>query len=601
MKKKQLWKYAASGALSVLLCLSAVMYAQAALDATAAGTAAAEASAEAATEAAAEASSEASSEAAAEAEDLGDEEMPFWAEDSLTAMSIKNYVEKVTDEESDSFIPVRDRIAVFDFDGTLYGELFPTYFDTTMFVHRVLHDDSWEAPEDLKQIAAEMEEGMKARKMPERSEEILATSIPRAYKGMTVSQYEDYVKEFMTYPVDGFEGMTYGEGYYLPMISLVKYLADHDFQIWICSGTDRVCVRTLVEHGLGWWIPPARVIGTNHTIVAAEQNGADPLNYLYKSGDDVVMGGELIAKNLKMNKVSAIVQEIGQVPVLTFGNSGSDLSMAQYTVNNEKYEGRAYLLLCDDTEKDYGSLKKALSLKETCVKSGFYTVSMKHDFTTIYGNDVHKIDHTDNYTWMLKEGEAQEAGAANAKAAKGGIATPGNYPEMGIDREHEQTTEIGDCETWTQMVDRSLQDGQGYANAELGGTDVFLVADRTFNGGAGVDAATEAEVFGYADGLPVYLGNVRCGGSATPLAIEDGKLYTAGHHYIGKHTVEDGALVTVEEAWQTFDADGNITYHYSSGGGEDTDLAEGEAEDLFESMLAEYFHAKPVAFSTVSR
>ena len=335
----------------------------------------------------------------------GDPELPFWAEDSLTTMSIKNYVADVTDESSENFIPVRDRIAVFDFDGTLFGELYPTYFDTTMFVHRVLHDDSFDAPEDLKKIASEMEEGMKSRKMPEGSEEILATSVPKAYKGMTVSEYEDYIREFMTFPADGFEGMCYGDGFYLPMMSLVKYLADNDFEVWVCSGTDRICARTLVDHALGWWVPPSRVIGTNHTIVAAEQDGADPLKYVYKSDDDVVMGGELIVKNLKMNKVSAIVQEIGKVPVLAFGNSTGDLSMAQYTVNNSRYPGAAYLLLCDDTERDYGNPKKALSLQETCIKSGFHTVSMKHDFTTIYGEDVVKTDHTDNYTWMRQAGE----------------------------------------------------------------------------------------------------------------------------------------------------------------------------------------------------
>ena len=67
-----------------------------------------------------------------ETTDVGDPDLPFWTEDSLTTMSIKNYVADVTDESSENFIPVKDRIAVFDFDGTLYGELYPTYFDTTM-------------------------------------------------------------------------------------------------------------------------------------------------------------------------------------------------------------------------------------------------------------------------------------------------------------------------------------------------------------------------------------------------------------------------------------------------------------------------------------
>ena len=311
-------------------------------------------------------------------------------------------MENATDESSEDFVPVEDRIAIFDFDGTLYGERYPTYFDTTMFVHRVLYDDSWEASEELTEIAKEMEEGMKAKKMPEGSEEILQEAVPKAYKGMTVSEYEDYIRSFMDYPVMGFDGLTYGEGFYLPMMSMVKYLYDHDFEVWVSSGTDRICARTLVDQGLGWWIPPSRVIGTNHTIVAAGQGETNPQKYTYKADDDVVMGGELVAKNLRMNKVSAIVQEIGKVPVLAFGNSTGDLAMAQYTVNNSQYKGEAFLLLCDDLERDYGSLEKAESFKKECDKKGFHTVSMKDEFTTIYGTEAHLLDAEEVYPWTAE-------------------------------------------------------------------------------------------------------------------------------------------------------------------------------------------------------
>ena len=320
-----------------------------------------------------------------------------------------------------------------------------------MFVHRVLHDDSFDAPENLKKIAQEMEEGMKTRKLPEGSEEILATSVPQAYKGMTVSEYEDYIRNFMEFPADGFENMKYGDGFYLPMISLVKYLADHDFEIWVCSGTDRICARTLVDHGLGWWVPHSRVIGTNHALAAAEQAGEDPLNYVYKNDDDVVLAGELIVKNLKMNKVTSIVQEIGKTPVLAFGNSTGDLSMAQYTVNNDQYEGRAYLLLCDDTERDYGRPEKALSLQEICVKSGFHTVSMKHDFTTIYGEDVHMVDHSDNYTWMWKtpdgSDEAEEAREESPEWV-GALKEAGEAEQLFV------VAAVGETTAWVSMHEK---------------------------------------------------------------------------------------------------------------------------------------------------
>ena len=68
--------------------------------------------------------------------------------------------------------------------------------------------------------------------------------------------------------------------------------------------------------------------------------------------------------------------------MLAFGNSTGDFSMATYTLQNKKYGGRAYMLLCDDTERDYGSPETAASFQQKCDLNGFYTVSMRDEFDT---------------------------------------------------------------------------------------------------------------------------------------------------------------------------------------------------------------------------
>ena len=98
----------------------------------------------------------------------------------------------------------------------------------------------------------------------------------------------------------------------------------------------------------------------------------------------------MLIKNQKMNKVFAIINEIGEAPVLAFGNSSGDISMAQYTVQNG---GKAYMLLCDDTERDYGNVEKAASFEQKCKELGFKTVSMKNEFKTIYGENVRKTSY----------------------------------------------------------------------------------------------------------------------------------------------------------------------------------------------------------------
>lgn len=313
-------------------------------------------------------------------------ELEYWAENSAPAQSIREYVENATDPASDKYVPAEDRIAVFDLDGTIIGELYPSYFEYMMFVHRALHDDTYEAPEDMKEFALAMEEGFVTGKMPENCERLHARYAGQSYAGMTIDEFKAYTREFMESEADGFTNLTRGEAFYWPMVSLVKYLDANDFQVYIVSGSDRNLIRGLIKDILP--VPENRVIGMTYNTVATGQGDTDGLDYLYTADDEVLLGGDLIIKTIKMNKVSIIAEEIGKVPVLAFGNSSGDLSMGQYVENNDQYEGRAYMVLCDDLEREHGNLDKAYSLRDFCVEHDFETISMRDDFATIYGDDV---------------------------------------------------------------------------------------------------------------------------------------------------------------------------------------------------------------------
>ncbi|MBO5496898.1 MAG: hypothetical protein J5967_05790, partial [Oscillospiraceae bacterium] len=115
-----------------------------------------------------------------------------------------------------------------------------------------------------------------------------------------------------------------------------------------------------------------------------------------QAGDQVVRTDKLIIKNLKMNKVLQIVQDIGQKPVLSFGNSSGDVSMHMYTISDNPYRSAAFMLIADDEVRDYGSAEKVAPLKQKWEESGFNVISMKNDFRTIYGDDVKK---TDSFHW----------------------------------------------------------------------------------------------------------------------------------------------------------------------------------------------------------
>ena len=90
-------------------------------------------------------------------------------------------------------------------------------------------------------------------------------------------------------------------------------------------------------------------------------------------------------KNLQMNKVSALIREIGVKPVLSFGNSHTDASMANYVIGGNKYRAAAFMVLCDDMKRENGNPKKAAAMKQSCEKSGWIPISMRDDWQTIYG------------------------------------------------------------------------------------------------------------------------------------------------------------------------------------------------------------------------
>ncbi len=317
--------------------------------------------------------------------------LDYWTEDSAAAESIREYVAQATDIYSEKYVPVEDRIAVFDMDGTVMGELYPSYFEYMMFIHRALYDDTYEAPEDMKEFARALEEGIKTGDMPKDNERLHAKYAGMSYAGMTIDEMKDYVRNFMDTKADGFENLTRGEAFYWPMVSLVDYLTANDFTCYIVSGSDRTIVRAVIEDWLP--IPENQCIGMSYSMVASGQGDTDGLDYVYTKDDEVILGGDLIIKTIKMNKVSQIALEIGKVPVLSFGNSSGDVSMARYVEDNEKYEGRAYMVLCDDLTREHGNEEKAESMRKTCLEQGFETISMRDDFATIYGDDVTVTDY----------------------------------------------------------------------------------------------------------------------------------------------------------------------------------------------------------------
>ena len=299
---------------------------------------------------------------------------------------LEAYMEAITDPTSVDYIPVENRIAVFDLDGTLFCETDPGYMDHMIFFHRVFEDPTYTPTAEQLAVGELVREYFNTGDYPSGLDEKHAKANAEVFAGMTPAEYDAYAKAYAAEKANGYEGMARGEAFYEPMLQLIRWLQSNEFTVYIVSGTNRPEVRALVDGVID--IPNAQIIGTDETIVASGQDGKDGLSYQYTGSDKLVMGGDFLAKNLKMNKVSVIAREIGQQPVLSFGNSSGDSSMANYVVKNNPYRSAAFMLCCDDLVRENGNMKKADSMRESCEKNGWVAVSMRDDWSTIYGVGV---------------------------------------------------------------------------------------------------------------------------------------------------------------------------------------------------------------------
>ena len=314
----------------------------------------------------------------------------LWNE--CTALTtLKNYIEDVTNEKSDNFIPIEDRIATFDMDGTFIGELYPTYFEYNMLEYRGLDDPTYtvkdpDVVEAANDIRSFVRDGVK---LPDHFDMKHARAAAKAYAGMSITEFDKYVKDYAKNTPNGFTGMTYADSFYKPMLEVFDYLKDNNFTYYVVSGSDRWICRALVD-SLG--IERNHVIGMNVELKSSKQGDEEGVDYTMSNDEYLVRTDNLLIKNLKTNKVKQIEEEIGKVPVLSFGNSSGDSAMHNYCKSNKEYKTEVFMLIADDDQRDHANLTETAKRKATWEENNYNIISMKNDFKTIYGDGVEKVD-----------------------------------------------------------------------------------------------------------------------------------------------------------------------------------------------------------------
>ena len=318
---------------------------------------------------------------------------PSWNPESESLRALVDFVADSTNEASPGYLEPADRIATFDMDGTILCEKAPIYLDSCLTMYRVLDDPTYNATEEERDAMQQVRDHAYSLGENFKPEGITKDDlVASAFAGMTPEEFRAYVVEFAE-KVDavGFEGMTYGQSFYKPMIEVINFLHANDFDVWMVSACEREVVRALVGR---FDIPLDHVIATDVPYVASgmgEEELADEYNMA--QDETVVLGTPLDSVECgKSGKPAAIAREIGKRPVLAFGNSTGDYSMLNYAQGNPDHAGMGFFIVCDDTEREYGSDEKAAAFFENAAAEGWTAISMANDWKDIYGEGVRKTE-----------------------------------------------------------------------------------------------------------------------------------------------------------------------------------------------------------------
>lgn len=301
--------------------------------------------------------------------------------DTPTRQAIVDFVDSVTRADSPTVIPVEERIAVFDNDGTLWPEHpMPIQLDFTLrrFAEQAATDPKlqteypWKAARE-KDFAWFGAATSKHYQGDDSDLQLLMKGMNLAWDKMSIEDYRKMVDAFFAEAVHPTLKRPYLKCGYQPMIELLRYLEANDFTVYIASGGDRDFMRGMAHAMYG--IPPERIIGSTQAL--EYQEGDDDVDVLYKSEVEIFDDGAV--------KPTRIWSRIGRRPVIAGGNSNGDIPMLRFARVATRPALRL-LVLHDDAEREFDDQKGAEKAIERASERGWTPISVKNDWSRVFAD-----------------------------------------------------------------------------------------------------------------------------------------------------------------------------------------------------------------------
>ena len=299
--------------------------------------------------------------------------LPSW-NNTAPKKSIMEFVEKTTKTGSPDFVPLAERIATFDNDGTLWAEQ-PMYFQAFFIFDRIKQlapqHPEWRSEEPFASVLKDDIKGGLSGGTEALLEMAMAT-----HAGTTTEEFGQIVIDWLTTAKHPKTGRFYTEMVYQPMLELLTYLRAKGFKTFIVSGGGIEFMRPWVERVYG--IPPEQVVGSSIKTKYEVRDGKPVLTRL----------PELNFIDDKAGKPVGINQHIGRRPIMAFGNSDGDFEMLEWTTSGTGLRFGLLIHHTDDIrewaydrDSHIGRLDRGL---DEGPRRGWTIVNIKDDWKVIF-------------------------------------------------------------------------------------------------------------------------------------------------------------------------------------------------------------------------
>ena len=295
---------------------------------------------------------------------MTDQTLASW-NDGPAKRAIVDFVTSAA-QQGPGFVPVADRIATLDNDGTLWVEQpMPPQLD---FVFRkweqeIKADPSLASQQPYKAIIEKDPAFFHA--VATQDPEAVATlekGFARSWAGTTPDEFDAQVRHWLQTVNQPKFGVPYVQLVYKPMLELLEYLRAHEFRVFVCSGGGRDFMRVFAEET--WGIFKENVIGS----------AAD-----YKYTDGKIVRSQEILGGLALGagKPEHIFAQTGRLPTFAGGNADVDIEMLEAA----KF---AVLVNHDDADREFAYTAAAEKSLAQAKQLGWTVASMKTDWTTVF-------------------------------------------------------------------------------------------------------------------------------------------------------------------------------------------------------------------------